>query len=165
MRYSSRPGKGSMSNGAEHARPPIQAARPIGSNRRGVVVEPYLISLSEDSDVFPTFQHDGMEFLYMLEGEVAYRHSYNLYRLKPGDSLLMLMTAGPGTADPFADPVPVDHLLSAKYRQIRAEQLDSPSPCGGAAPSSAAFTASKRWPRAGSASRILIANAKAPQYP
>lgn len=52
-----------------------------------VVVEPYLITLTEDSDVFPTFQHDGMEFLYMLEGEVVYRHGSNLYRMTPGDSL------------------------------------------------------------------------------
>jgi transcriptional regulator with XRE-family HTH domain len=38
----------------------------IGANTSGVVVEPYLITLTEDSDVFPTFQHGGMEFLYML---------------------------------------------------------------------------------------------------
>lgn len=42
----------------------------IGANTSGVVVEPYLITLTEESDVFPTFQHEGMEFLYMLEGEV-----------------------------------------------------------------------------------------------
>ena len=59
----------------------------IGSNTSGVVVEPYLITLTEDSDVFPTFQHEGMEFLYMLEGEVVYRHGSNLYPMKPGDSL------------------------------------------------------------------------------
>ena len=53
----------------------------IGSNTSGVVVEPYLITLTEDSDVFPTFQHDGMEFLYMLEGEVVYRHGNQLYPL------------------------------------------------------------------------------------
>lgn len=59
----------------------------IGSNTSGVVVEPYLITLTEDSDVFPTFQHEGMEFLYMLEGEVVYRHGSNLHQMKPGDSL------------------------------------------------------------------------------
>ena len=31
----------------------------IGVERGGVVVEPYLITLTEESDVFPTFQHDG----------------------------------------------------------------------------------------------------------
>ncbi len=52
-----------------------------------LVVEPYLITLTAESDVFPLFQHSGVEFLYMLEGEVEYRHSSKTYRLKPGDSL------------------------------------------------------------------------------
>lgn len=59
----------------------------IGSNSSGVIMEPYLITLSESSDIFPTFQHEGMEFLYMLEGEVSYRHGQDLYRMRPGDSL------------------------------------------------------------------------------
>ena len=59
----------------------------IGSNASGVVVEPYLITLTTESDVFPTFQHEGLEMLYMLEGEVAYRHGDQLFLLKPGDSL------------------------------------------------------------------------------
>jgi transcriptional regulator with XRE-family HTH domain len=52
-----------------------------------VFVEPYLISLTEESDVFPLFQHDGVEFIYMLAGEVIYRHASQTYRLTPGDSL------------------------------------------------------------------------------
>ncbi|MDP4032827.1 MAG: helix-turn-helix domain-containing protein [Pseudorhodobacter sp.] len=59
----------------------------IGSNSSGVVVEPYLITLTEVSDVFPVFQHDGIELLYMLEGEVHYRHGDQIFHLKPGDSL------------------------------------------------------------------------------
>lgn len=59
----------------------------IENNSSGVAVEPYLITLTAESDVFPTFQHDGMEFLYMLEGEVVYRHGDQLYHMQPGDSL------------------------------------------------------------------------------
>lgn len=59
----------------------------IGSNNSGVIVEPYLITLSETSDVFPTFQHEGIELLYVLEGAVRYRHGDTLYDLRPGDSL------------------------------------------------------------------------------
>lgn len=59
----------------------------IDNNSSGVAVEPYLITLTAESDVFPTFQHDGMEFLYMLEGEVVYRHGDQLYHMQPGDSL------------------------------------------------------------------------------
>ncbi len=59
----------------------------IGSNASGVVVEPYLITLTEQSDVFPAFQHDGIETIYMLEGEVGYRHGTRVYDLEPGDTL------------------------------------------------------------------------------
>lgn len=59
----------------------------IGSNASGVMVEPYLITLSDEADIFPTFQHGGIETIYMLEGEVGYRHGVNLYTLKPGDTL------------------------------------------------------------------------------
>lgn len=52
-----------------------------------VAVEPYLITLTSDSDVFPIFQHSGVEFIYMLEGRVLYRHSSRTYVLQPGDSL------------------------------------------------------------------------------
>lgn len=52
-----------------------------------VIVEPYLIQLTEKSDVFPLFQHSGHELIYMLEGEVVYRHGDRLYPMKKGDSL------------------------------------------------------------------------------
>ncbi|MFK7880467.1 helix-turn-helix domain-containing protein [Roseobacter sp.] len=54
----------------------------------GVSVEPYLIHLTEASDVFPTFQHNGTEFLYMLQGRLEYRHGRTKYLLEPGDSLI-----------------------------------------------------------------------------
>jgi transcriptional regulator with XRE-family HTH domain len=53
-----------------------------------VVVEPYLITLKEDAEAFTAFQHAGMEFIYMLTGEVIYRHGDKTYRLRPGDSIL-----------------------------------------------------------------------------
>lgn len=59
----------------------------IGQNASGVVVEPYLITLTADSDVFPTFQHEGLELLHMLEGSVRYRHGDKLYHMEPGDTL------------------------------------------------------------------------------
>lgn len=59
----------------------------IGSNASGVIVEPYLITLSDKADIFPTFQHGGIETIYMLEGEVDYRHGDDVYPLKPGDTL------------------------------------------------------------------------------
>ncbi|NOD36808.1 MULTISPECIES: helix-turn-helix domain-containing protein [unclassified Ruegeria] len=68
----------------------------LGANASGVVVEPYLITLTEESDRFPTFQHDGIEMLYMLEGEVDYRHGDDIYSLKPGDTLFFDADAAHG---------------------------------------------------------------------
>jgi len=59
----------------------------LGPNQSGVVVEPYMITLNTRSDVFPTFQHEGLEYLYFLEGRVEYRHGQNTYLMEPGDSL------------------------------------------------------------------------------
>ncbi|SMO80240.1 helix-turn-helix domain-containing protein [Paracoccus laeviglucosivorans] len=82
----------------------------IGSNNSGVVVEPYLIVLSTESDRFPTFQHEGIEMLYMLEGTVGYRHADQVYRLEPGDTLLF---------DADAPHGPVDLIeLPAKYLSV-----------------------------------------------
>lgn len=49
--------------------------------------EPLLITLDDQSEVFPRFQHAGTEFIYMLKGKMDYRHGKQIYRLKPGDAL------------------------------------------------------------------------------
>ncbi len=54
---------------------------------KSISVEPYLITLTEASEVFPLFQHPGMEFIYMLEGGMTYMHGDRSYQLAPGDSL------------------------------------------------------------------------------
>jgi transcriptional regulator with XRE-family HTH domain len=61
----------------------------LGHSLRGdVVLEPYLITLKEDAVPYTGFQHDGVEFIYMLGGEVTYRHADQEYHLKPGDALM-----------------------------------------------------------------------------
>ncbi|MEM7210072.1 MAG: XRE family transcriptional regulator [Pseudomonadota bacterium] len=50
-------------------------------------VEPYIISITNASEVFPVFEHEGMELIYVLEGSVGYRHGGTIYKLEPGDSL------------------------------------------------------------------------------
>lgn len=57
------------------------------SVRSAVKIEPYLITLEKDADSYPVFQHPGHEFIYMLKGDVTYRHADQTYRLKSGDSL------------------------------------------------------------------------------
>lgn len=54
---------------------------------KDIAVEPYLITLTHETDVFPVFQHEGQEFLFMLEGKMDYRHGGDAYTMEPGDSL------------------------------------------------------------------------------
>jgi transcriptional regulator with XRE-family HTH domain len=49
--------------------------------------EPFLITMDDASEVFPTFEHLGVEFIYMLEGKIEYRHGQSTYLLEPGDAL------------------------------------------------------------------------------
>lgn len=70
-----------------------------------VSVEPYLISLTEESEVFPLFQHLGVEFIYMLEGEVVYRHAGKTYHLMPGDSLFFDADAPHGPEELLRLPI------------------------------------------------------------
>ena len=49
--------------------------------------EPFLITMDDASEVFPTFEHPGTEFIHMLKGRIEYRHGLQTYILEPGDSL------------------------------------------------------------------------------
>lgn len=49
--------------------------------------EPFLITMDDASEVFPTFEHPGTEFIYILEGKLEYRHGKFTYLLEPGDAL------------------------------------------------------------------------------
>jgi transcriptional regulator with XRE-family HTH domain len=61
----------------------------LGHALRGdVAVEPYLITLSQDAEPHTSFSHSGVEFIFMLEGAVTYRHGSERYELKVGDALL-----------------------------------------------------------------------------
>lgn len=53
-----------------------------------VMVEPYLITLTQEAAPYTGFRHAGVELIYMLTGEVIYRHTDQTYHLKPGDSLM-----------------------------------------------------------------------------
>jgi len=87
----------------------------IGSNSSGVVVEPYLITLTTESDTFPTFQHEGIELLFMLEGEVKYRHGDPLFHLEPGASLFFDADAQHGPE--VLVPLPAPYLSIISYPQ------------------------------------------------
>lgn len=70
-----------------------------------LVLEPYLITLSEEAVPYTNFSHGGTELIYMLEGEVTYRHGDRLYDLKPGDTLLFDSMAQHGPEVMGAGPI------------------------------------------------------------
>ncbi|MFD4604221.1 helix-turn-helix domain-containing protein [Streptomyces sp. NPDC058464] len=57
-----------------------------GEHRR---LECLLVTLTAKSQTYPLFQHPGTEFIYMLEGAMDYGHGRGVYRLKPGDALIL----------------------------------------------------------------------------
>jgi len=50
-------------------------------------VEPLLVSLDEEGEVFPLFQHAGIEILYMLSGVMEYGYGRQRYKMERGDTL------------------------------------------------------------------------------
>lgn len=51
------------------------------------IFEPFLVTLEEQDEEFPAFEHPGTEFIYMLEGIVEYSVGGESFVLEPGDSL------------------------------------------------------------------------------
>jgi transcriptional regulator with XRE-family HTH domain len=88
-----------------------------GGTAGAVIVEPYLITLTHESDVFPLFQHAGLEFLYILEGEVVYRHADKLYPMKPGDSLFFDADAPHGPEELVKLPIKFLSVISYAREQ------------------------------------------------
>ena len=70
-----------------------------------IAIEPYLMNYTDAAEVFPVFQRAGNEFIYILEGELTYRHGKRLYRMSPGDSLLFDAEVPHGPEELIAIPV------------------------------------------------------------
>ena len=60
----------------------------LGHNVSGSLkVEPCLITVTSRDYDFPEFQHKGVEFIYMLRGEMDYYYGTKIYHFKKGDSI------------------------------------------------------------------------------
>lgn len=78
-------------------------------------VEPYLITLTEESEVFPLFQHSGVELVYLLEGGMIYRHGGQTFRMRPGDSLFFDSDIVHGPEELLSLPI---RMLSVQARPV-----------------------------------------------
>jgi transcriptional regulator with XRE-family HTH domain len=82
---------------------------------REIAVEPYLITLAQDAVPYTSFQHEGLEIIYMLTGQVTYRHGDTSHTLNPGDTLFFDSSAphGPETLH----SLPMTYLSIIIYRR------------------------------------------------
>lgn len=55
---------------------------------KGITVEPYLMTYSDTSQVLPFLHRSGTQFIFILKGEVLYRHGNKTFLMSEGDSLL-----------------------------------------------------------------------------
>ncbi len=78
-------------------------------------MEPYLITLTEKSEIFPLFQHEGLEFIYVLEGEMIYRHGGQTFHMQEGDSLFFDSDVTHGPEELLKLPI---RMLSLQARVV-----------------------------------------------
>jgi quercetin dioxygenase-like cupin family protein len=64
-----------------------------------------VITLSEEARPYTSFQHAGVEMLYMLSGKVLYRHADRSYLLEPGDTLFFDAAAPHGPEELIGLPM------------------------------------------------------------
>jgi len=78
--------------------------------------EPYLMTIREEKIDLKknTFSHPGHEFIFMLEGEMTYRHGDESFHLTPGDSLFFEGQLPHGPARVGRLPVRFLSLISNK---------------------------------------------------
>ncbi|MBT3627390.1 MAG: helix-turn-helix transcriptional regulator [Rhodospirillaceae bacterium] len=70
-----------------------------------ITMEPFVITLTDKSEVFPAFEHEGTEFLYVLEGRMDYHHGGATYAMGPGDSLFFDAEAAHGPENLVETPI------------------------------------------------------------
>lgn len=69
-----------------------------------LAVEPYLVHLAPEAPAFADFQQPGLQFLYLLEGRLRYRHGTRVMALEAGDALLFEARVPHGVEAVLAHP-------------------------------------------------------------
>jgi DNA-binding XRE family transcriptional regulator len=90
----------------------------IGKN---LAIAPHLVTLTDVAEEFPLFKHAGIEFIYMLEGEVIYQHAKEQFRLQPGDSLFFEADVPHGPSELVKLPIRFLSIIG----QLRGDDSES----------------------------------------
>ena len=78
-----------------------------------IKLEPYLITLTEKTEEFPLIFHEGIEFMYVLEGELKYQEGDRTYHMHPGDSLYFDPSSPHGPVELVTVPVKMLTVIGA----------------------------------------------------
>ena len=77
----------SFSNGATDARKHMEY-HPLAQQKAGRHMEPFVIDINpEENPNFQLIDHEGEEFIYVMQGEVEIVYGKETYTLKEGDSI------------------------------------------------------------------------------
>lgn len=107
-------GRGTRHN---HVYELLGSFRGHGDTSSGPHLEPVLVTLHDRSETHPRFQHPGTELIYMLDGDMTYRHQDTDYRMRPGDALLL---DGEGVHGPVElTELPIRFLAVTAYPEER----------------------------------------------
>ena len=79
-------------------------------------IEPFIVKLDKKSKPYSMFQEEGFKFVYMMTGEIVYRHGDRLFPLKPGDALTFDAMAPHGPEELIK--LPVTFLSIAAYSRF-----------------------------------------------
>jgi len=82
------------------------------TSAKGIAVEPYLMTYTETSQVLPFLRRAGTQFIYVLEGELRYRHGTRTYVMAEGDALLFQADVPHGPEALLRTPVRYISVLS-----------------------------------------------------
>jgi len=69
------------------------------------IIEPMMTTLEKTDDVFPLYQHEGVEFIYMLEGSLEYGYGNARYQLDVGDTMQLHGEVTHGPTEIISDRV------------------------------------------------------------
>ena len=72
---------------------------------KGIAVEPCLMTYTSASHVLPFLHRTGTQFIYVLEGQLNYRHGNKTYLMSEGDSLLFQADVPHGPEELLRTPV------------------------------------------------------------
>lgn len=83
-------------------------------------IEPVLVTIKKPDEVFPLFQHSGVEFIFMVQGVVEYGYGSKRYLLRKGDTMQLHGEVTHGPTKLIELPI--------QFLSLKVQPLTTPEP-------------------------------------